>query len=63
LHREIGRAIRDAAIFVAVGTLMFLLIISKGEDQTAYYQERHEEIVKIEEEIKKEFYCSNIESS
>jgi len=39
LNREIGRAIRDAAIFVAVGTLIFFLIFSKGADQTSYSQE------------------------
>lgn len=62
MNREIGRAIRDAAIFVAVGTLIFFLIFSKGADQTSYSQELPEEIVKIEEEIKKDFYFSNIES-
>jgi len=62
LNREIGRAIRDATIFVAVGTLIFFLILSKGADQTLYSQELTEEIVKIEEEIKKDVYFSNIES-
>ena len=63
MNREIGRAIRDAAIFVAVGTLIFFLIFSKGADQTSYSQELPEEIAKIEEEtLQKEFYFSNIES-
>jgi len=62
LNREIGRAIRDAAIVVAVGTLIFFLIFSKGADQTSYSQGLPEEIVKSEEEIKKDFYFSNIES-
>jgi len=62
LKSEIERAIRDAAVLVAVGALLLFLMFPKGADQTSYSQELPEEIVKIEEEIKKDFYFSNIES-
>jgi len=62
LKSEIRKAIRDAAVLVAVGALLLFLMFPKGADQTSYSQELPEEIVKIEEEIKKDFYFSNIES-
>jgi len=63
LKSEIRKAIRDAAVLVAVGALLLFLTFPKGADQVSYSQELPEEIAKIEEEtIQREFYFSNIES-